>query len=55
MNDIVYAADIQRCLIAMAGTLFESQEREMVQAGRRLVLDDQEIEDMVNDNSGGTP
>jgi phosphate:Na+ symporter len=53
MNDSGYSGDIQRCLIAMAGTLFASRRRGITRAERQMALDETEIQELLDSGSGG--
>ncbi len=47
MNDVGYAHDIQRDLLAMAQTLFAGPEHELAPAQRKLQLDEDEMADLL--------
>ncbi len=47
MNDHSYASDVSRNLIAMGQTLFHSHDAELTGAERRVALDDDELEEVL--------
>jgi phosphate:Na+ symporter len=47
MNDSAYAYDVTKNLVRMGEVLFESTDEDMKEAGRAIMLNDEEVEEMI--------